>query len=125
MQTVSANYLTKTELLKKKPAYLLHLDGETTDYTTTPRIGSPVNTLKDYMQRPKGTSQTITPEEGRSSIGEITLPLLDKNEEILSLIANDPLRRPTAVRLYGFRLKRLDSRKRRRFHNPAIKISGA
>ena len=105
MQSASTNYLAKNALLKKKPAYLLHFFGETTDYATTPRISSPQNTLKSCLKRPRGTSQTITPEEGKSSIGEITLPLLDKNGEILSLMANDPtnLHRKKGVLRCGYK----------------------
>ena len=91
MQTVSANYLARTGLLKKQPAYLLHLDGESTDYTTTMRIGTPVNTIKPWMKVPSGNTQSITPEEGRSTIGQETVPLLDADDNsITKLIANDP-----------------------------------
>ena len=86
MQSPSADYNTANAAPKKKPAYLIHLDGESIDYVTTTRIGSHSATLKSYMQLPRGNSQSITPEQGQSTIGQIVIPLLDKYGEITALL---------------------------------------
>ncbi|HUV59423.1 MAG TPA: hypothetical protein VMW09_04850 [Desulfatiglandales bacterium] len=89
MQSASANFLTKNALAYKSPVYLIHFDGESTDYVTSAQIGNPDNTLDSCIKKIAGASQKITPEEGRSSIGEITVSILDYDDEITALIAGD------------------------------------
>jgi len=89
MQSASSNFLTKNTLAYKNPTYLIHFDSEVTDYVTSAQIGSPDNTLKSYIKKIAGASQKITPEEGKSSIGQITISILDYNNEITALIAGD------------------------------------
>lgn len=89
MQSASANFLTKNALAYKHPVYLVHFDNEVTDYVTSAQIGSPDNTLKEYIKKISGASQKITPEEGKSSIGQIIISILDYSDEITSLIAGD------------------------------------
>ena len=93
MQSASANFLTKNALAYKHPVYLIHFDGEATDYVTSEQIGSPDNTLKAWIKEISGASQKITPEEGKSSIGQITISILDKKvsdvHRITNLIATD------------------------------------
>lgn len=105
MQSPSAEYLTKNAASSKKPAYLLHLDGESIDYVTTTRIGAHTGTLKNYMKQPRGNTQSITPEYGKSSIGKVTVPLLDADGEIIALIGshNTNLHRVKAVVKGGYR----------------------
>ena len=93
MLSASANFNTKNALAVKQPVYLVHFDGESTDYVTDLRVGSPDNTIKDYVQKISGNSQSITPEEGKSSVGAITISILDyyvgSTWTITSLIKND------------------------------------
>ena len=86
MQTPSTEYMTYNAAARKKPAYLMHITGESIDYVTTTRIGSHAGTLKAYMQRPRGNTQSITPENGTSTIGQVTVSLLDKDGEITTLL---------------------------------------
>jgi len=104
MKTASSTYLASNAQAVKAPVYLLHFDGQTTDYCTSTRIGSPTNTLKAYLEVPKGQSRQITPEEGRSSVGQVTCGLLDHDGEITALIANDAynLHRKKAVLKAGY-----------------------
>lgn len=88
MQSPSANYLTYNAASKKKPAYLIHIEGESIDYATTTRIGAHAGILKSYMKRPRGNTQTITPEHGKSTIGQVVIPLLDKSDEITALLGS-------------------------------------
>lgn len=68
--------------------YLIHFDGETTDYCNMEPL-SPTYTCKRYLRRISGLSQRVEPEEGRSSIGGVTIELLDYNTEITSLLGTD------------------------------------
>ena len=77
MQSASANFLTKNALAYKSPVYLVHFEGENIDYVTSVQIGSPDNDLISCVKKISGASQKITPEEGRSSIGSVTISLLD------------------------------------------------
>jgi len=93
MLDVSANFTTKNAAAVKQPVYLVHFDGEGIDYVTSTRIGSPDNTLKAYIKTISGMGQAITPEEGKSSFGQITVSLVDKQVsgiyKITELLAND------------------------------------
>jgi len=77
MLTPSTEYQDKTAFGVNWPVYLIHFDGETTDYTTSDRIIAPDNTILPIVKSISGNSQSITPEEGRSSIGEMTISILD------------------------------------------------
>lgn len=88
MLSASSSYLYETGS-RMQPVYLMHFDGKSTDYVTRDRINNTTYTVKDYMQNPRGNAQKITPEEGKSSIGQLTIPLLDKDEEIMVLIGGD------------------------------------
>ncbi len=89
MQSATAAYTAKNALLNLDPVYLMHFDGAATDYVTSNDITSPDNTLKEYIEKISGNTQSITPEEGKSSIGQTVISLLDVNDEITALIAGD------------------------------------
>lgn len=80
MESASANFLTKNVLEKKEPVYLIHFDGKTIDYVTSEWITAPENTLAAFLKKISGPSQKITPEEGRSDIGQVTASILDYRE---------------------------------------------
>ncbi len=88
MRETNANFDTPHALDYKTPMYLLHFDGESTDFCNH-KPGSPDNSLKQYLQHIAGGSQRVTPEEGRSSIGGITVTLQNHNDEITALLATD------------------------------------
>lgn len=89
MLKTSTAFDTKHDLDYKTPLYLIHFDGETTDYVNH-IPDSPDNTCKKYLVSVSGLSQKITPEEGRSSIGGLSFELLDVDDEITALLATDP-----------------------------------
>lgn len=68
--------------------YLIHFDGESTDYCNH-KPTSPDNTLKQYLIKIKGNSQKVNPEEGSGSIGGVTITLQDFDNEITALLATD------------------------------------
>jgi len=88
MLATNTNFDTYHALDYKTPMYLIHFDGEATDYCNH-QPGSPDNALKQYVISVKGRGQSVTPEEGKSTIGDITFELLDYNDEITALIATD------------------------------------
>ena len=88
MRSTNATFDTYHGRAYKHPVYLIHFDGETTDYTTG-AVGSPDNTIKKYVADIKGGTQRIVPEEGRSSIGAITFNLQDVDDEITTLLNTD------------------------------------
>jgi len=80
--------------------YLIHFDGEATDYCNH-KPDSATNTLKQYLVDITGLSQTITPEEGKASIGGVKITILDYNDEFTALLATDTYffhRRKTTIK---------------------------
>ena len=88
MLSTNANFDAKHDVDYKTPMYLLHFDGEAVDYCNHKPL-SPDNTLKQYLIDIKGNSQKVIPEEGRGSIGGITVNIQDYNDEITALLATD------------------------------------
>jgi len=97
MLTTNTNFDAKHDLTYRAPLYLVHFDGETTDYVNH-EPGTPDNTCKKYLKSLSGLSRSITPEEGSSSIGGMTITILDYDNEITALIATDT---------YGFHRKKV------------------
>jgi len=88
MLSTNANFDAKHNLDYKTPMYLIHFDGESTDYVNyTP--GSPDNTCKDHLVSISGLQSKVAPEEGRASIGGIKATILDYDDEITALLATD------------------------------------
>jgi hypothetical protein len=103
MLTTNTNFDTAHALDYKTPMYLIHFDGEATDFCNH-EPGTPDNALKQYLVSVSGRSQTVTPEEGKATIGDFTFELLDYNDEITALIATDTYylhRKKTTLR-YGY-----------------------
>lgn len=100
MLLTNDNFDAKHTRATKVPMYLVHFDGETVDYCNH-RPQSPTNTLAQYLVSISGLAQKITPEEGRASIGGLTIELLDYNNEITALLATDSYffhRRKTTIK---------------------------
>ena len=80
--------------------YLIHFDGESVDYCNH-RPGSPTNELKPYLVKISGLGQKVEPEEGRASIGGLTIEIQDQGDEITALLSSDVYffhRRKTTVK---------------------------
>jgi hypothetical protein len=88
MLSTNTNFDTKHALDYKTPIYLIHFDGETVDFCNH-APGSPTYECKNYLKRISGLSQKVEPEEGRASIGGVTIELLDYGDEITALLATD------------------------------------
>ncbi len=87
-----------------KPVFLLHIDGETIDYTGQFKPTSPTNTLKPYIETVNISAATVTPEEGRASVGAATVVLIDINQEFRARVSAhaDFFHRAKATVKYGF-----------------------
>jgi len=88
MLSTNTNFDNKHDLDYKTPMYLIHFDGETKDYCNHKPV-SPSNTLKQYLIDIRGNSQKVIPEEGKGSIGGVTVTIQDYNDEITALLATD------------------------------------
>lgn len=88
MLSTNTNFDAKHALENKTPIYLIHFDGETTDYCNH-APGSPSNTVKKYLISMSGLSSRIIPEEGKASIGGSIVRMLDQDDEITALLATD------------------------------------
>jgi len=88
MITTNTNFDAKHNVDYKTPLYLIHFDGETTDYCNH-KCTSPDNTLKRYLKSIKGLAQQDVPEEGQSTIEGVTIELVDYDQAITALIATD------------------------------------
>ena len=88
MLSTNTTFDTAHALAYKQPMYLIHFDGEAVDFVNY-EPGSADNTCKKYLSSIGGLSQVITPEEGKSSIGGITINIQDYDNEITALLATD------------------------------------
>lgn len=88
MRPTNATFDTANALNYKTPVYLIHFDGETTDYVNH-KVTSPTNTLKQYLVHITGMSDKVTPEEGKASIGSIKATIQDHDDAITTLLATD------------------------------------
>lgn len=79
--TVTANYTTENNKLYRTPVYRATFARSGRKYSTHPLAGS-----LDYMQLSSSIAAEITPQEGRSTIGSITIILEDVSGEITDLI---------------------------------------
>jgi len=98
--STNTNFDAKHDVDYKTPMYLVHFDGETTDYCNH-RPVSPTNTLKQYLVNISGLSQTVTPEEGKASISGVKVTIQDYSDDITALLATDTYffhRRKTVIK---------------------------
>ena len=89
MLTTNANFDVKHVLDQKAPMYLVHFDGEPIDYCNH-APSAPDNVVNDYLVKISGLGQKVQPEEGRASIGGLTVEILDKGDALTAIIATDP-----------------------------------
>ena len=100
-RTTTANY--ETERIKRATApvyiarfYHVKTYGDGTDYAfsrdfATATVASPTVTKLLSLGRPRGNTQTVEPELGRSSNGVLELRIQDTNGETLRYLSNVPL----------------------------------
>lgn len=89
MLNVSSSYDYENAKTRKHPVYIVEFENSSS-FSTVP-IGNHRPLLKGIT----GTAQSITPEEGKSSIGGYTAKILDYNNEVTPLISALHRRRAT------------------------------
>ena len=100
MRSSNATFDTANALDYKSPVYLVHFDGEIIDYANR-KVGQANHVVKLFVDKVTGLTQKVTPEEGKATIGDITITLLDMEYEITALLATDTYyfhRRKTTVK---------------------------
>ena len=100
MRSSNAIFDIANALDYKSPVYLVHFDGETIDYANR-RVGQANHVVKLFVDKITGLTQKVTPEEGKATIGDITITLLDMEYEITALLATDTYyfhRRKTTIK---------------------------
>src|SRR3989304_4841964 len=101
-RTTTANYETERAKRATAPVYIarfFHVPvyGSGLDYGfsrdfATATVASPTVTKLLSLGRPRGNTQTVEPELGRSSNGVLELRIQDTNGETLRYLSNVPLR---------------------------------
>jgi hypothetical protein len=82
----NANWTAKAQQAHQAPVYFLVIEGVSYRFSTGPVMNAGA-TYKEYMRTPRGVTQEIFPLEGRSSIGSLSLDLVDVSEEITNLLS--------------------------------------
>lgn len=88
MRSSNATFDTANALDYKSPVYLVHFDGEIIDYANR-RVAQANHVVKLFIDKISGLTQKVTPEEGKATIGDITVLLLDMEDEITALLNTD------------------------------------
>lgn len=83
----NANWTARATAQHQQPNYFLVMEGVTTfRFSTGPVLGA-TTTYKEYMLTPRGVTQEIFPLEGKSSIGSLSIDLVDVDEEVTDLLS--------------------------------------
>jgi hypothetical protein len=82
----NANWTAKAQQAHQTPVYFITVEGDSTRYSTGP-VKNAGATYKRYLRTPRGVTQEIFPLEGKSSIGSLSLDLVDVSEEITNLLS--------------------------------------
>lgn len=86
-------WTAKTEEANQSPVYFLDVEGLPFRFSTHPVRGASV-AYKPLMKTPSGATQEIFPLEGRSSIGGVSVTLVDEGGVVTATLATDA---PAAV----------------------------
>ena len=100
MRTSNATFDAYNDIDYKSPVYLVHFDGETIDFANR-KVGQANHVVKLFLDKITGLTQKVTPEEGKATIGDITVTLIDREDEITALLATDTYyfhRRKTVIK---------------------------
>ncbi len=84
MQQTSTAYGRALAQDAKAPIYLVAFDGITVRFSTGPVL-NPLAETRKYLRIPEGAGMQITPDEGRASIGGLTVGILDVDGYVTNL----------------------------------------
>jgi hypothetical protein len=82
----NANWTAGAGAAHQAPIYFITVEGDATRYSTGP-VKNPGATYKRYLRTPRGVTQEIFPLQGKSSIGSLSLDLVDVDGDITELLS--------------------------------------
>lgn len=82
-------FATDTALRHNAPAYFVTIDGISDREYSTHKIKGAILTKVICMQIPSGATQALTPLQGRATVGEIAIPMVDVDGEMTRLISTE------------------------------------
>ncbi len=80
-------YDTKTASRQNDPSYFMTVEGITTEEYSTHPVKGAVLPKVECLQIPSGTSQKLSPLQGRASVGEVRVRVVDKGGKITNLLS--------------------------------------
>jgi hypothetical protein len=83
----NANWTARAGAQYQQPNYFLVMEGVSAFRFSTGPVLNPSTTYKEYMETPRGVTQEIFPLEGKSSIGSLSIDLVDVDEEVTDLLS--------------------------------------
>ena len=82
----NANWTARAGAQHQQPVYFLVMEGVSFRFSTGAVLGAGA-TYKEYMRTPRGVTQKIVPLEGKSSIGSLSIDLVDVDDEVTDLLS--------------------------------------
>lgn len=82
----NANWTARATAQHQQPVYFLVMEGVSFRFSTGP-VKNAGATYKEYMRTPRGVTQEIFPLEGKSSIGSLSIDLVDVDDEVTDLLS--------------------------------------
>lgn len=82
----NANWSARATAQHQQPVYFLVMEGVSFRFSTGP-VRNAGATYKEYMRTPRGVTQEIFPLEGKSSIGSLSIDLVDVDDEVTDLLS--------------------------------------
>ena len=82
----NANWSARATAQHQQPVYFLVMEGVSFRFSTGAVLGASV-TYKEFMNTPRGVTQEIFPLEGKSSIGSLSIDLVDVDDEVTDLLS--------------------------------------
>jgi hypothetical protein len=83
----NANWTARAGAQHQQPVYFLVMEGVSAFRFSTGPVLSPSTTYKEYMRTPRGVTQEIFPLKGKSSIGSLSIDLVDVDDEVTDLLS--------------------------------------
>ena len=82
----NANWTARATAQHQAPVYFLVMEGVSFRLSTGPVLGATV-VYKQFMRTPRGVTQEIFPIQGKSSIGSLSIDLVDVDDEVTELLS--------------------------------------
>ena len=84
-QDINTEYNRFLRRPEKAPVYIIEFEGIPDRYSDK-QVQNPLASTKVYLKSVSGAGSQITIDEGRSSIGNVTFSIIDKNQDITNMV---------------------------------------